>query len=208
MTEYVRTVADEELVRSIKHNDVTGVVNILTHQFQNINTNYFDVTDDRSKTPLIYAIGRNANHRIVSSLLQHGADPNITDSSGRPALHYACDHKNSYVIELLIQFNANVNCQDADGWTPLFLLVAYLHTIYMDHEECIPCVRLLLDNNANVNIQNNYGRSCVFKVIEKSGPNKFDLLRLLLNSNFNINYQIQTIYMLKVIQYYIVLLEK
>lgn len=68
--------------------------------------------------------------------------------------------------------------------TPLFLLLNSIDSESKDHKEYLPCVKLLLNHHANVNIQDKYGRSCLFHVIERSGQNKLDILKLLLlNSN-------------------------
>lgn len=54
----------------------------------------------------------NANTFIISKLLRYGADPNISRTTVRTALHYATTYKNYHSMELLLKFKANVNCQD------------------------------------------------------------------------------------------------
>lgn len=68
MTEYIMsTIADENLIRAIKQNDVAGVENLLRQQQQddqriNINCVFGKAKD----TPLIIACKHNVNYRIIS----------------------------------------------------------------------------------------------------------------------------------------------
>lgn len=41
-------------------------------------------------------------------LLKHGADPNISDSSGNSALHYAVYNGHEEMVALLLQYNADI----------------------------------------------------------------------------------------------------
>jgi serine/threonine-protein phosphatase 6 regulatory ankyrin repeat subunit B len=54
--------------------------------------------------------------RMAKIFLDAGADPNLQDSFGRSALHYAQD---SEVIELLIENGANIDLRDSEGQTAL-----------------------------------------------------------------------------------------
>jgi serine/threonine-protein phosphatase 6 regulatory ankyrin repeat subunit B len=56
---------------------------------------------------------------------------------------YASKNDHPSVVEVLIEYNANIDSQDLDGETALMLASTY------GHEEV---VRLLIDANANVNI--------------------------------------------------------
>jgi ankyrin repeat protein len=66
------------------------------------------------ETALIHAVKQN-NIDYVESLLEKGASPNIQDSKGRTALHYAINNSSSTIDasfdmeSLLISFNADLN---------------------------------------------------------------------------------------------------
>jgi ankyrin repeat protein len=56
----------------------------------------------------------------ISCLLEHGADPNVTDDKGRTPMHIIAQKgvgKNQ--IQLLIEHGGDINRRDADGKTPL-----------------------------------------------------------------------------------------
>ncbi len=68
------------------------------------------------QTPLIGAIQasystviRNFTHPIVRMLLEHGADPNLHGSMSLSPLLIAVLQKDLYLVEILLQFGANVN---------------------------------------------------------------------------------------------------
>lgn len=191
MTEYKSTVADKELINAIKQHDVTGVEDLLRLKYQSININHVDA--NTRLTPLILAITctdfnlRRCPFIIVLTLLDYGADPNILSCprSGLTALHYACKCQNSHVVEILLKFNAHMNCQDEIGMTPLHLLVWKYMTIAVsaDHGEILRCIRLLHNNHANFNIYNKREMTCVFYSIGYVLPRKLDVLQLLLSYN-------------------------
>lgn len=136
----------------------------------------------------------------MQTLLNHGADPNITPSPTHwTALHYACQNKKYGInklreqfnlIELLMKFKANVSCQDINGYTPLDVLLSKLDYKSNDHEEYIHCIRLLLDHHANVHM---HGLACLCNAIQygKREQTNFDILRLLLNSKNILDVNVQ-----------------
>ncbi len=69
-------------------------------------------------TPLLNATESERIGNIVL-LLDHGADPNVADQSGRPPLWYAANATNTGFIQVLLQYGANVNAIDNNGETAL-----------------------------------------------------------------------------------------
>jgi ankyrin repeat protein len=61
---------------------------------------------------------------ITSYLLRLGADPDLPDSSGNTAVHYAAAYGWYFCLKLLGQAGANMNAANAWQLTPL--AVAYL----------------------------------------------------------------------------------
>lgn len=108
-----------------------------------------DWQDEFGWTVLNYAISFN-NLDICKILLKAGLDPNIKDSDGATAIHYASKKSgNIRILKLLIDFGAEVNIIDnKPGWTPL---------IYALHQNNIEGIKLLLKNGANLNIKYDFG---------------------------------------------------
>ena len=79
-------------------------------------------SDDEECTPLM-AAAENEHFHIVKYLIEQGADPNITDSDGYNALHWAAGYnkKDTKLIELLLTKMplTSINQELWDGDTPL-----------------------------------------------------------------------------------------
>ena len=85
----------------------------------------------------------NDNYLAASQLLWCGANPELSHLRGYAPLHYAADHGNKYMVDLLLDFKADPNAeQETTRATPLFMAAVEGHT-------CI--VRRLLDRGADVN---------------------------------------------------------
>ena len=56
---------------------------------------------------------------MVSALLEAGSDPNVRDSRGSSALHYAAEC-NPQIVPVIIQHGAEVNLLDNSNSSPLF----------------------------------------------------------------------------------------
>jgi Ankyrin repeats (3 copies) len=72
---------------------------------------------NRGKT--LHLSTEKGNSRIVSCLLEHGADISAQDELGFTALHYAAKHGHEQLISLLIDKGANIDSPNCQGWTPL-----------------------------------------------------------------------------------------
>lgn len=71
------------------------------------------------KTAILLDAAANVDALAVSSLLESGVDPNVTNADGLTALHQACIEGSLKVASLLIQNEADINKTDNDWWTPL-----------------------------------------------------------------------------------------
>ncbi|KAF2111928.1 ankyrin repeat-containing domain protein [Lophiotrema nucula] len=86
-----------------------------------------------SKTPLILACGpilldsanMDVTKRIMGTLLDKGADPNIQDDTGMTALHYAATLPEPRIIEILFGYGADPRIVDNSGRSPLHVLAKY-----------------------------------------------------------------------------------
>lgn len=112
-------------------------------------------------------------------LIAKGADVHSRDKHGQTALHYAVLNYETEIIELLIDNGADVNAKDKLGNTPLHLMFPaygkfknlniqfhinlyrkYPSRFFPDHTReklALPMIKLLVNNGANINAQNNQG---------------------------------------------------
>ena len=78
---------------------------------------------------------------------------NCLDENGLGLIHWAADHGNSEILEIILkQKNININLKDSDGQTAL------LYASSCEHSDC---VKLLLKYNADKEILDDEGNSCL-----------------------------------------------
>ena len=77
-------------------------------------------------TPLFYAVssGPNGHPEIVNLLIKNQVEVNLTDNTGRAALHYASELGQDDTLELLLNNKADPNIADKDkGKTAMHLAI-------------------------------------------------------------------------------------
>lgn len=74
--------------------------------------------------------------------LKQGGDPNETVNNGVSVLAYACMRGDAECAKALIEFGANPDVADGNGWTPL------MHAVFQGKK--LPCVQVLLDAGADL----------------------------------------------------------
>ena len=60
-------------------------------------------------------------HEVLKEMLLLGSDPNIKDSNGWTALHYACHNGDIKSVKILVEHNADINSFSNNKRTPLHL---------------------------------------------------------------------------------------
>ena len=112
--------------------------------------------------------------------LRSQANIDRKDDSGMTPLYWAVkqDYKiTGGMIRLLLAHNADANCQDCHGKSPLHLAVESSNTIL---------TRLLLCAGADVNIQDNEGKSPLYEAIAQ---NQESMVRRLLENKADVNHR-------------------
>src|SRR5712691_7386014 len=89
-------------------------------------------------TPLMFAV-LYGDTAAVRSLLDSGADPNVTNDAGATALMWAADSVEK--TRLLLEHHADTNAKSADGRTPLLIAAG--------RSGSLGIVEQLLDHGAN-----------------------------------------------------------
>ena len=141
--------------------------------FTNIN-----VQNKDGRTPLMDAF-KNGEIFIATQLLQHGADPTIKTNDGEtvlmmtgsPSLEYEKD-----LIQWLLDAGAKSSDVSNFGNTPL---IAAARNGYAE------IVKVLLDDNADVNATDNYGRSALLESARFAKD--MEVITLLVKSGADIN---------------------
>eukprot|EP00041_Stephanoeca_diplocostata_P039339 m.1615097 g.1615097 ORF g.1615097 m.1615097 type:complete len:243 (+) comp25371_c2_seq2:114-842(+) len=73
------------------------------------------------KRTSLHAAACSGNIEIVDMLLEHGANPNVTDKFSRTPLHDAAQDGAMDIVESLLRYGAKPNPKDAYGRTPMHL---------------------------------------------------------------------------------------
>jgi Ankyrin repeats (3 copies)/Ankyrin repeats (many copies)/Ankyrin repeat len=122
------------------------------------------------KRPLIAALA--GKHFQTADLLYHnGADPHVQGILKTTPLHSAADFENFEVVQKLIEYDADIEARDNDGWTPLYWASEGRH--FKDGS----VLRLLLERGADVNARADDGSTSLH---EASKHGALGVVRLLL----------------------------
>lgn len=104
------------------------------------------------------------------------------DGVGSTALHWACYTGSEDAFNFLLSYNADINCRDNEGLTPLHLAIIS-GKIEMKIERT-RLIKKLLQNGADRTIQDNRGRNCQKLAIEK---NKHAIAEMISQSSVKCN---------------------
>ena len=137
------------------------------------NVNYWDQKDPQKLTVLMVATLR-SSVSLVTLLLERGANPNITNSTGGSPLVVACDFGNHEIASLLLynKFMGGSADPNLPG-TPSEKCPLWIACVH-DH---LDLVALLMENKANPNVREQNGCSLVEKA-HMTGH--YEVVRLLL----------------------------
>jgi len=109
----------------------------------------------------------------MTILLEHGADPNLTDIAGNTALHYAAVGSNTSIAEKLLLHHANLEVRNKDELTPFLLAVS---------ENKQQMVEFLIEKEANVHAVDKLQRTALMLAVHYDSA---DLVRVLLQQGIN-----------------------
>jgi ankyrin repeat protein len=144
------------------------VVKLLVEEFK------CDINFTTDINPLFIAV-QNDLIPTVELLLKLGANPNVVQEKMQcRALHLAASNQYNTLVKLLIEYNAEVDCEDPRGYTPLFMAAS---------EGYINTVRVLLDNGAKLDHRSHQDNTtAVFHAIMS---NRVPVVKLLLERGAN-----------------------
>lgn len=103
-------------------------------------------------TPLLFSVMH--DHELFSSLLDCGANPNICNADGMPAIIQVLSfEKSELLVSQLLKHGANPNAMDTNGTSVLFYAVKANNS---------KIISLLINNGACIDALDSYGRTCLF----------------------------------------------
>ena len=103
------------------------------------------------ESPLLQAIRQN-NLQQAQDLLRKGADPNVRDNYGVPAVVKAAEGDRLKMVKLLLDSGANVDIKTRQGRTALMLASRKANE---------DIAKVLLDRGADTNLKDNEGRTAL-----------------------------------------------
>ncbi|MCJ1391225.1 hypothetical protein MMC18_004087 [Xylographa bjoerkii] len=131
------------------------------------------IADQYGRTPIFFwirAVPGTADLNIID-LLADKESINHKDDMGMTILHYAIRLKRDWLLEHLKTRGIDVNCRGHSNWTPL-------HEAVVRKADSTIVINWLLDNGADVSLQDSYSRTPLMTAAKKR---KHRALKLLLN---------------------------
>lgn len=138
------------------------------------NSANFDIVDREGCTPLMLAVIHSHNDKyvkIVSLLLERGADPNGSSEGykGRPLLYIASKKGAAGIMKLLIDHGATIDVRSKKGSTPLHVATKWRRK---------KAVKLLLQEGANIDAKNDEGMTALDLAMENGDSRISTLLHV------------------------------
>jgi len=115
-------------------------------------------TDAQGKTALLWA-SRRGDETLVRLLLEHAANPNISDRMRRSPLHMACRAKSVPAIKLLIKYGADTGAHNFINEMPAH------YACY--EEDSSRLLQPLIEKGIDVNAPSKFGRTLLDIVVQK-----------------------------------------
>lgn len=138
-----------------------------------------EISDESGFTPFLTAVWA-YKREVATYLLDRGASPLVTESTGRGALHFAAENNDVELIQRLILLFKHLDILNHEGQTPLHVAAWYA---------CTESAQLLLKNGANPACTTANGFTPLhFAAMQDA----FDIVKCLFSYNIDINEGWQT----------------
>jgi ankyrin repeat protein/anti-anti-sigma regulatory factor len=124
------------------------------------------------------------NYDCVKMLLDHGADVNAVDNSGKTVLHAAFGMFNKVdynCIKMLLDHGADINSVDNSGTTVLHAALKSSDGANYD------CIKMLIDHGADMNAVDNSGNAVLHAAFKSFQPLNYDCIKMLIDHGADMN---------------------
>lgn len=134
-----------------------------------------DIFDKDKYNSLFFAI-KSRSLDICNRIIKYVSNVNAKSLTGENVMHVACNFQLYEISKMLIKYNVNLNVHDFKSEsTPL-------HYCILNND--IKLTKLLIDNGANINLQDIYGNTALhYCIIE----NNYEIFNILSDENNNLN---------------------
>ncbi|BFZ23455.1 hypothetical protein BsWGS_26494 [Bradybaena similaris] len=160
-----------------------------------VKCNYYTVSTSDNLGVFFKAIAYD-NCKIISELINSGANVNITDANGDTALHHAVKSASQSNLKALISGGCDINHQNKNGLSPLMLAAVschygtvstsnYLALKTVAYDNC-RIISELIDSGADVNITDANGNTALHHAVACAQESH---LEVLINGGCDINHQ-------------------
>ena len=164
------TLQADEIHDLVKSKDLKKIQELVRENPKVINS-----MDENGRTALYWACREDVLH-IITFLIDHHADVNLSDRKNVSPLHLGAANGNRKACEILLNRNAQIDKTDSSGDTPLHYAVSYGQ---------LEAVKCLIEKGASLEIENSRQRTpLIVAAREMAG---IEIVRLLVESGANIN---------------------
>ncbi len=147
-----------EFIHSFYRNPKEAIQKI---EFHSLDVNY--IIDVKNNENMIYQATHcyKEDYSLIKYLLEKGANLNLKCKSGYNAFHKSIYNNNLDMIELFLQFKAEVNTRDSDGYTAFFLFLRECYAKYsilsvQTKSRCLNILENMLQKGADPKIASFY----------------------------------------------------
>jgi ankyrin repeat protein len=185
---------------AIKFDFIDIIKILLEHNKSNVGISILDIRDKNMNIPLHYAIAF-SNMKAIKLLIEYGSNINITDKYGNNSVHLGVYSRNYDIADLLLSYTSEINARTNTGESVLHIacnLQLYdiaklilskpnININIQDYEHeftplhyCVnlgnkDLIKLLIDDNAILDIQDLYGNTPLHYILIESNLEYYNL---------------------------------
>ncbi|RAL38692.1 hypothetical protein DM860_002670 [Cuscuta australis] len=170
----------QQMWEAVRSNDKKGVYRLIVNSDADVNAICTQLLNTSLTLAKVMSLQEQAgiidekpSHSLELPAIQSECLDESINLDGCSLLHLACETADIGMLELLLQYGANVNAHDLRGWTPLHQCILRQKATF---------AKLLLSRGANPHAVNGDGKTPVDLAME-SNFNDHEVLSLLSNAN-------------------------
>ena len=124
------------------------------------------VIEQISKNKTLHEVSQSGNVELVKELLSIGVNMDCLNDDGNSPLHIACENKSTEIVEELLKNGANPNMRSTtkndSALHHVFEKFKFDNEEDNDNKDIIPIIKCLLKHGADINAENDNGKTALF----------------------------------------------